>query len=245
MKASSILWAMLVVFTLDAEARVRDLSISSTEMGHIYLKMGKSTVLRFADKPKNVVIGNQNYFNIEFIGNDVTIQPLGQVSTNLFVYGEYQTYGLILNVRGSGVYDDLVTVRRKAPQVKPAQGSSKPDARRRPIHHELSYKGALGKRLKVEATGIFFHPDLNAYVMDLIFYNQNEDKILSQDISVSLTRRNQALEKQQTVFSKDKAISGEAIRSRVIFSDKAESFTLNTRFKDYEWKQIINYRYLR
>ncbi len=91
---------------------IRTLEMNDEKMKSIYLKMGQSTILRFHERPKKVVIGNQNYFQIEFIGNDVTIQPQGPMSTNLFVYGKYHTYGFILRVLSSGSkYDDLVKVR--------------------------------------------------------------------------------------------------------------------------------------
>src|SRR5688572_1194457 len=78
--------------------QVRTLYTNDRMMRTVYLAMGRSTILRFDEKPKTAVIGNQNYFNVEYIGNDLTIQPQGIVATNLFVYTESQTYGLILKV---------------------------------------------------------------------------------------------------------------------------------------------------
>ena len=71
-------------------------------------------MLRFTAKPKKVVIGNQNYFSVEFIDNDLTIQPLGKVETNLFVYTPYRTYGFILRVCSNCRSDDLVFVKWKS-----------------------------------------------------------------------------------------------------------------------------------
>ena len=88
---------------------VRTVAVNNGAMTKIYLRMGKSTVLRFVDKPKKVVVGNQNYYGLEFIDNDVAIQPLGAVGTNLFVYTQNHTYGFLL-VPGEQ-YDDLVFVR--------------------------------------------------------------------------------------------------------------------------------------
>ena len=98
--------------------KIRTIEVSSKRMEPIYLKLGQSTVLRFRETPKKVVVGNQNYFNVEFIGNDITVQPQGAVKTNLFVYGEYHTFGFILNAGSYSQYDDLVNVRWKSPQLR-------------------------------------------------------------------------------------------------------------------------------
>ena len=54
---------------------IRTVQVNDKKMQRIYLKMGRATVLRFTSKPKKVVIGNQNYYAVEFIDNDLTIQP--------------------------------------------------------------------------------------------------------------------------------------------------------------------------
>ena len=69
----------------------------------IHLSMGQSTILRFKEKPKKVVVGNANYMHIEFINNDLAIQPLSPITTNLFVYADFgRTYGFKLKVVGRG-----------------------------------------------------------------------------------------------------------------------------------------------
>jgi hypothetical protein len=75
--------------------------------------MGRSTILRFDEKPKTVVIGNQNYFSVAYIGSDLSIQPLGVTTTNIFVYTESQTFSLILKVGPISAYDDLVNIKWK------------------------------------------------------------------------------------------------------------------------------------
>lgn len=118
---SQITWVELVILFCSPclfAGQVRSLDISDRSMKPIYLKMGQSTVLRFNDRPQKIVIGNQNYFNIEFIGNDVTIQPQGLVTTNLFIYGKYHTYGFILRVSKGRNYDDLVKVRWRPETIR-------------------------------------------------------------------------------------------------------------------------------
>ena len=98
--------------SLALAGRVRDIHSNDRKMNPIYLSMGQSTVLRFEERPRKAVIGNRNYYNLEFVvgSKDITIQPLAQVSTNLFIYTKNKTYGFILRPRSHGPYDDLVNV---------------------------------------------------------------------------------------------------------------------------------------
>ena len=107
--------ACVLFLSLQAQASgIRTVHVNDKKMQVVYLKMGMATVLRFTAKPKKVVIGNQNYFTVEFIDNDLTIQPIGKAETNLFVYTPYRTYGFILRVCSSCRSDDLVFVRWKS-----------------------------------------------------------------------------------------------------------------------------------
>ena len=105
---------LLCLPTMALASSIRTVQVNDRKMQLIYLKMGRATVLRFTSKPKKVVIGNQNYYAVEFIDNDLTIQPQGKVETNLFVYTPYRTYGFILSVCSSCRADDLVFVKWKS-----------------------------------------------------------------------------------------------------------------------------------
>ncbi|MBF0361161.1 MAG: hypothetical protein HQK49_09125 [Oligoflexia bacterium] len=116
-----IIFLMLVLFfilTMDktnwgADAGVvRDVYLDDNKTEKVTLKMGKTTVISFIEKPVNVVIGNKNYFNVAYVANDVTIQPLRNgVETNLFVYGKFHRYGFIIRTEDLSGYDDLLKVR--------------------------------------------------------------------------------------------------------------------------------------
>ena len=60
-----LLWCLCLMH--DVSAGVRVLPLDGPRMGAIFLKLGQSTVLRFPEKPKKVVVGNKNFFNVEFI----------------------------------------------------------------------------------------------------------------------------------------------------------------------------------
>ena len=93
---------------------VRDLPMDDGAMEEIRLAPGRSTVLRFLEKPLKVVLGNQDHYKAEFVENDVTLRPQGTFGTNLFVYTSGgATFGFLLKVPKEGGYDDLVKVRRR------------------------------------------------------------------------------------------------------------------------------------
>lgn len=240
MKINSLVICLGLFFTISINAKVRDLYVNDSEMPMINLKMGKSTVLRFGEKPKKVVIGNQNYFNVEFIDNDVTIQPLGIVTTNVFIYGEYQTYGLILDANNQPNYDDLVVIRRGfQPRVeikdKVAPGP--------PIDFKIEEK--LGEFLKISSKSLFFHEQLKLYVMDLTFENLTISEISIKGIQINLSRSKVNFKEQQLIFENQSIAGKKAVTCRVFFKDELKkSFTLEVKYKGKVMSKIIEEKYL-
>ena len=116
---SVVLLLTFSISSISYAGRVRTLKMNDKKMERVNLSLGKSTVLRFkSGRPQKIVVGNKNYYQIEFIGNDVTIQPLAVIPTNLFVYTEYQVYGFLLTTKKFGFYDDLVNVKWRSDYVK-------------------------------------------------------------------------------------------------------------------------------
>ena len=98
------------ILTISVQAgQIRTVCWNSKEMISVNLKMGKSTIIRFPEKPINIVIGNQNYYSIEFISHDISIQTLFEFSTNLFVYTTHNIYGFVLNPKKEN-QDDIIIV---------------------------------------------------------------------------------------------------------------------------------------
>lgn len=144
-------------FSSQAIAKVRTIEMDSNDMKVITLAMGRSTVLQFADSPKKIVSGNSNYFNIEFTGNDVTIQPLSTVTSNLFIYSGHRRFGFILRVCRCNTYDDLVKIYWKAPFSRKA----KPKTTNK--FNPVSFKAG---DMKVFLNKIFYHKFNDVYVVD-------------------------------------------------------------------------------
>jgi len=235
-----ILLIALCLLASNAKSKVRELAVGKNEMESIYLKMGKSTVLRFNEKPRKVVIGNQNYFNVEFIDNDVTIQPLGKTTTNVFVYGEYQTYGLLLSVIEHDYYDDLVVIKRSFENV--TKGS--PIKKTSKSKQKINFKGKVGGSLSVTSENLFYHDLLKTYVLDLKIKNISQVGINSKEVKINLSRAKHLLEGQKIVFEKDMIEKDEEVRARILFQSNLQSLSLDVMFKDARWSQVIDGKYL-
>ncbi len=150
----SIYWLVFIflsVFltTTLSYSRVRVVEMNDNKMETITLSMGHSTILHFIDRPKKAVNGNSNYFSIKFTGNDVTIQPLSQLSSNLFIYSGQHRFGFILRVCRCQVYDDLVKVYWK----RPTRFSKKLSLRSMKTHGDQSGQITTSSQIKIIAPG--------------------------------------------------------------------------------------------
>ena len=107
-----------ILFSAQLQAGVvRDLVMDGSKPEGVYLCLGRSTVLRFRAKPKKIIAGNKNYFDFAFVDDDVTIQPLREVSSNLFVYTQNDSYVFNLKFLKGCHYDDLVKVSQQWPKI--------------------------------------------------------------------------------------------------------------------------------
>ncbi|MDB5039154.1 MAG: hypothetical protein JWQ35_2682 [Bacteriovoracaceae bacterium] len=147
MKTFLSVWLGVILFSLTrSDAAVRTVTATERTITPIYLTLGKSTVLRFREKPKKVIVGNKNYFNIEFIENDLAIQPLGTSTTNLFVYAEDHTYGFSLHSNGNLAADDLIRVEWGSPISR--QAVLPHDARVRSIGKQIKLTSQVQFRVE-------------------------------------------------------------------------------------------------
>ena len=192
-----LLWLFLSTY-LQAGV-VRDLLMDDSKAEAIHLCLGRSTVLRFRDKPKKIVTGNKNYFNFSFIANDVTIQPLREVSSNLFVYGEYESYAFNLKFLDGCRYDDLVKVSRP-PRVQATD--------------QVNF--VLNNALKVSiAPVVKVAIGVDLWMIDLKLFNVGDKNISMDELKVKLNRK-----MQQWVWRNDFLNRGETTRGRIIFGNK-------------------------
>lgn len=196
--------------------RVRTLPTSSQEMPVIQLMTGRSTVIRFSAPPKKVIIGNQNYFNIEFIDSDVTLQPLGNTSSNMFVYGDGFTYGFILKVNATTEYDDLVFIRAKVPKLA-ITSTDKPAPKTLTSKKDLPFTVVLPKKSKIilEGNSFKWSKQVKSYYADLYVTLKEQKKISTDEIKIQVLQGEKDLTTIKRVFEKDVISRNEKSRVRV------------------------------
>ncbi len=107
-----ILFYFFALFLNAKEVKV--LELTERQIHPLNLALGKTTLLRFDEKPQRLIIGNKNYFNVESNDLDIALQPLQKVETNLFVYTSKQTYSFNIRVCDNCNNDDFVKIVPKA-----------------------------------------------------------------------------------------------------------------------------------
>lgn len=217
MRIISLLKLMVLLLSCPAIAgRVRTLPTSSQEMPIIYLMTGRSTVLRFSSPPKKVVIGNQNYFNIEFIDSDVTLQPLAITTSNMFVYGDGFTYGFILKVDHSSNYDDLVFIKHKV--INFTEKTLEKSASKLPVNKpDLRFLIKLPKNSKLHLQdGVFkWSEAIKSYYADLYITSKVPKEISSDQVKIQLFNGKEDLTTIKAVFEKEKLVLNSPNRVRL------------------------------
>ncbi|MCB9092880.1 MAG: pilus assembly protein N-terminal domain-containing protein [Halobacteriovoraceae bacterium] len=234
---TKFLFGLLVFMTSTVYAGViREVRVDTARMVPITLQMGQSTVLRFSEKPRKVVVGNQNYFKVEFIENDITIQPQGIATTNLFVYGEYNTYGFILNVCGSCRSDDLVKVSWKSDFVLKQQ---------KPKESKIVVKSSSiilkSKSVTAKVTKVIEQPLGRMHILEIDLENKTDTPIPTGEIQFRLTRGGKSLKNVTIVFDRGQIKSHDVGRARIFIKlEKKSGFTLLMRHQRSEVKKIIS-----
>jgi hypothetical protein len=200
---------------------VRTVYVKPNSIEPIYLSMGKSTVLRFRDHPRKIVIGNQNYFGVEFIENDVALQPLGQIKTNMFVYTETRTYGFYLIV-GQGRSDDLAKVEWQPLEIK-SKEILKPMTPMISMKKITGISVKLNNDLRLTPFSIQYSPDHRMYVLDLNIENISEKEIILKDVTLLIAKDKLSLSKQILVKEVEQLKSKQKSRLRLFFGCEAKS----------------------
>ncbi len=243
MKHIALFWLIVSVvclFPRDFSGSIRTVYTNDKAMTPVFLSMGQSTVLRFRDKPKKIVIGNQNYFNVEFIDNDIALQPQGVVKSNIFIYTENQTYGLILSAGRGVAYDDLVYIQWKnviqVNQSKEPKGKKVKEKKK--IPYETSFR--IKDVLKIDVMKLTNGEMNGIIIIDLELQNITNEKIASHNIKIKLTADGKDLPYQRAIIEKEELSASENSKARVIVKSKeAQEITINVNYKEIIGKLVI------
>ena len=206
--------------------------------------MGQTTVLRFIEKPKKVVLGNTNYYTVEFIDNDLALKPLGAVTTNLFVYGVKNVYGFILRTNQTSNYDDIVQVDLKENKFNPKviaaviQSSFKETSR-------LKLLMQVGPELKVTLQRIQRFDGKDFYLLDFLVENTTKNEVDLSKIEIFLNRGKSKLSPQEFILQESRLKSGEITSGRVFVSiGKKTEVSLEIHYMGKSVRQTILGKFL-
>jgi hypothetical protein len=220
-------------------SNVRTLAVDNQAMAPVFLRMGKSTVLRFPEKPKKVVVGNQNYYGLEFIDNDVAIQPLGAVGTNLFVYTEGHTYGFLLTPGER--YDDLVFVRWKYGME--ARGERRPVTATHSMNPNVSF--TAGRDLKITILKVEGPSTFGLHLIDCVIENAGKGEADLSTLSVKAARQGRALDRQRMVVEAEKLKPREKTRARLILKlDEKKDISIEAKWSGGSGKGVVLRKFL-
>src|SRR5256885_2332440 len=92
----------------------RTVILRETDVAEIKTVIGYSTLLQFDSRPTSVVAGDQDAFKVEYVGQGLSIKPLlPNISTNLFIFTDYDRFSFRVSSSRTGVPDYYVRVRRR------------------------------------------------------------------------------------------------------------------------------------
>ncbi|MCB9072305.1 MAG: hypothetical protein H6623_01690 [Bdellovibrionaceae bacterium] len=199
---------------------IKTVNLSENEIYPLTLVLGKTTLLRFSEKPQKIIFGNKNYFNIENADRDVALQPLSRVSTNMFVYTEKQTFGFDVSVCESCRGDDFIKVFAK---------SEKPNEVYQKIEVDEFIEKSFKKDLSIKDLKFSFQKvKSNSDIVLIDFIATAKKSTSSKTIKISMKGKDPP--KLDVVFE-NATIDKEKVRGRiVVYQNPKRSFDLSIQY---------------
>jgi len=207
----ALLFSLLSIAAVPHDKRT--ILTSGDKVYTIHYQLGQSTVLYFGMKPETVICGNKNYFVIEKIKEGVTIQPLGNFSTNLTVMSQGKRFLFYLTPAKGGAFDSFIDVRwipeQEARSVAGLGGQTTQSVR------ELSGRASLGtielnlkREIRIEAA--------KRSILEFEVKNSGRTPVKVTEMEAVLLRSTQPLTHQVSVFEQEELKPGASTRGRVI-----------------------------
>ena len=129
---------------------IREIEGGENKIVGVNTALGFSTILEFDSKPISAVVGDQDAFKLEFVGQSITVKPLiPHAQSNLFVFTEYDRFNCTLRAGSATNVDYIVKIKAAHPSLPGDVADSKrrvPDEKptefgRREIHQGASWGG--------------------------------------------------------------------------------------------------------
>jgi hypothetical protein len=117
---------------IEASAKlVRQVQTDQEKIVVINTSLGYSTLVEFTSKPLSAVLGDQDSFKLEYVGNSITVKPLlPYAKSNLFVFTAYDRFNCALRTVPPAEVDYLVRVSASSKSY-PVQSETLPTV---PVH---------------------------------------------------------------------------------------------------------------
>ena len=124
---------------------VRTVEISSNSVTPIRTAPGYSTVIEFQSKPTQAVLGDQDAFKLEYIGNSVTVKPVvPNAKSNLFIYTDYDRFTFFVSTVPPAQADYVVRVEfRPQKPEPPPKTDSKPQTKKALLNRSATSKNGF------------------------------------------------------------------------------------------------------
>ena len=149
----------------------------------------------------------------------MTLQPLANTTSNMFVYGDGFTYGFILKVDHSTDYDDLVFIRTKVPSF--AQPAAEKASVKVPVaKKDLKFTIVVSKNSKIELQGDVFkwNESIKSFYADIYITVKAQKTIPTDSVKIQILSSGQDVTTIKPVFEKDQINQNVKSRTR-IFAD--------------------------
>lgn len=116
----AVVAALIAPLTSFAKS-VKTISVDESEVAQVRVSLGYSTLLQFDSRPVQAIVGDQDSFKVEYVGNSIAIKPLmSGVSTNLFVITEYGKFNFRISSGRGFEPDYILKIKRKSSAVPDA-----------------------------------------------------------------------------------------------------------------------------
>jgi hypothetical protein len=95
-----------------AKGPIRIVEASTDRIARVRTALGYSTVIELPSKPLQAVLGDQDAFKLEFVGQSVTLKPLiAGAKSNLFLFTEWGRFPFLISTGPATQADLLIRVR--------------------------------------------------------------------------------------------------------------------------------------
>ena len=232
MKARSSLLILMVQLSSLAWAALpgnkRTVFTSGEKVFPIHYQLGQSTVIDLKTKPEVVICGNKNYFNIEKLKSGITIQPLGQISTNLTILSGQKRFLFYITPAGAMTPDGFVDVKWVSPDQ---QKTLRNLDRKADTIIQLNESVKIDSDLELTVIRLKVASDKSRRIFDLKLKNSSKKTIGLDRIEVILVNGKTPIKNQALVWEKNQLEGKSEITGRIILmKEKSANSVLLIRY---------------